>query len=116
MFVQSMKNPRMALSAHVGGLMSGLFLGVIGAAWDEVRLSQRLETATYWLALAGAYGGSLTPVLAAVLGTSSSTPIAGAGYGASAAKEAIVTLALTLFAIPQLLSCVFLLIGFRRAR
>ena len=37
MFVQSMRNPRIALSAHVGGLMSGLFLGVLGAAWNELR-------------------------------------------------------------------------------
>ena len=113
MFVQSMRNPRMALSAHVGGLMSGLFLGVLGAAWNELRLSARAETATYWLALVGNYGSSLSLVLAAVLGTRSSTPIAGAGYGASATAEMIVTIALTVFAVPVLVCCVVLLRGLR---
>jgi len=39
MFVQSVRNPRMALSADVGTVMSGIFLALSGSAWRDVRLS-----------------------------------------------------------------------------
>src|SRR5437867_10413512 len=57
-FVQRMTNPRMGLSAHLGGVMTGTFLAVLGAAWTELRLSPRAESAAYWLALFGSYGSS----------------------------------------------------------
>src|SRR5439155_27168869 len=83
-FVQRMTNPRMGLSAHLGGVMTGTFLAVLGALWGELRLSTRAESAAYWLALFGTYGGSASLFLAAILGTSSMTPIAGAGHTAPA--------------------------------
>ena len=91
-FVQRMTNPRMGLSAHLGGVMTGTFLAVLGALWGELRLSTRAESAAYWLALFGAYGSSASLFLAAILGTSSMTPIAGAGHTAPAWQEAMVNL------------------------
>ncbi len=114
MFVQSMRNPRMGLTTHVGTVMTGLFLIGVGAAWEEVRLSPGMERATYWLLLFGLYGGNVSLLLAAVLGTSSATPIAGAGYGASPGREALVTTGLTVTAVGMLVACVLLLWGLRR--
>jgi hydroxylaminobenzene mutase len=37
----ALPNPRMGLSAHVGGVTTGTFLIAIGAGWDAVRLSSR---------------------------------------------------------------------------
>src|SRR2546428_10021998 len=88
MFVPLMTNPRMALSAHVGGVMTGIFLAVLGAVWGELRLAPRAETSAYWLALFGNYGSSASLLLAAVFGTSTITPIAGAGPTAPAWQEA----------------------------
>ena len=90
-FVQRMTNPRMGLSAHLGGVMTGTFLAVLGALWPELRLSPRAESAAYRLALFGTYGSSASLLLAAILGTSSMTPIAGAGHTAAGWQEAIVT-------------------------
>jgi (hydroxyamino)benzene mutase len=113
-FVQAMRNPRIGLSAHVGGLMSALFVLVIGAVWTELRLSPRAETVTFWLLLFGNYGSSASLLLAALLGTSASTPIAGAGHGASPLAEAIVTLSLQVTAAAMLLVSALLLAGLRR--
>ena len=56
--------------------------------------SPRAESAAYWLALFGGYGSSASLLLAAILGTSSATPIAGAGHSAPAWQEAMVNLGL----------------------
>jgi len=110
-FVQRMTNPRMGLSAHLGGVMTGTFLAVLGAAWTELRLSPRAASAAYWLALFGSYGSSASLLLAAILGTSSATPIAGAGHSAPGWQEAMVTLGLQSTAAAMLLCCLLLLWG-----
>ncbi len=115
-FVQQMTNPRMGLSAHLGGVMTGTFLAVLGAAWTELRLSTRAEFAAYWLALFGSYGSSASLLLAAILGTSSATPIAGAGHAAPAWQEAMVNLGLQSTAAAMLLCCLLLLWGLRGPR
>ena len=115
MFVQSMTNPRMGLTTHVGTVLNGTFLLAIGAAWDQVRLESGAERATFWLLLFGSYGGCASLLLAAVLGTRNATPIAGAGYGASAASEALVTASLTVTALALLVGCVVFLWGLRSA-
>ena len=114
MFVQSMTNPRMGLTTHVGTVMTGTFLLAMGAAWDQVRLEPGAERATFWLLLFGSYGSCASLLLAAVLGTRNATPIAGAGFGASAASEALVTASLTVTAVALLLACVVLLWGLRK--
>ncbi len=114
MFVQSMRNPRMGLSAHVGALMSGMFLAVLGAVWPQVRLEARVAGATFWLALYGMYVSAAGLVLAAVFGTGRSTPIGGAGFHAAAWQEFVADFALTTGAVAALLCCVGVLRGLRR--
>ncbi len=115
-FVQRMTNPRMGLSAHLGGVMTGTFLAVLGAARTELRLSPRAESAAYWLALFGSYGSSASLLVAAILGTSTATPIAGAGHAAPAWQESMVNLGLQSTAAVMLLCCLFLLWGLRGHR
>lgn len=114
MFVQSMRNPRMGLSAHIGAVMSGMFLAILGSVWHKVRLDTRAASATFWLALYGMYVSSAGLVLAAVFGTGQSTPIAGAGFHAAAWQESLVNSALTSGAIAALLCCIGALWGLRR--
>jgi (hydroxyamino)benzene mutase len=112
-FVQSLKNPRLALSAHVGTLMSGLFLGMVAAGWRELRLGESIQTITAWLALYGMYVSSAGLTLAAAFGTSRSTPIAGAGMRGLPAQEGLVDFALVSGGIAALACCVVLLWGLR---
>jgi hydroxylaminobenzene mutase len=115
-FVQQMTNPRMGLSAHLGGVMTGTFLAVLGAAWTELRLWPHAESAAYWLALFGSYGSSASLLLAAIPLTSSMTPIAGAGHSAPAWQERLVNLGLQSTAAAMLLCCLLLLWGLRGRR
>jgi hydroxylaminobenzene mutase len=113
MFVYSMRNPRMGLTAHVGGITTALFFLGVAAAWDQLRLSLRAATATWWLTVVGGWGSDAGLLLAALLGTSRATPIAGAGYAAPAWQETLVTLMLAGFGVPLFVACLLLLRGFR---
>jgi len=46
--VPVMTNPRMGVAAHVGGVMSGMFLILVGLLWDQIKLSLRAEKAAFW--------------------------------------------------------------------
>src|SRR5262245_56951529 len=78
--VPVVRNPRMGLSAHVGAVMSGMLVVLVGLLWDELRLGPRAAAATFRLALGANYANAAGLFLAAVFGTSGSTPIAGSGY------------------------------------
>jgi hydroxylaminobenzene mutase len=114
MFVYAMANPRMGLSMHVGTLLNAAFLIAIGAAWNAVRLSPRAERAAFWLLVLSSYGGSLGLLMAAVLGTRDSTPMHGAAQSASAWKEAVVMLLLTVDGIALVVGCIIALRGLER--
>src|SRR5204862_6877183 len=73
-------NLRMGLTAHLVGLLGGLFLIGLGARWGEQNLSERPATAVYWLAIYGTYGNLVTGVLSATFKTARLTPLAGASH------------------------------------
>ncbi len=87
---------------------------MLGAVWSELRLGTSAEAAAYWLAVYGTYAGWAAVQLAAIFGTSSMTPIAGAGYTAPAYREAMVSFGLMTGAGALLLACVLLLRGLGR--
>jgi hydroxylaminobenzene mutase len=58
----------MALSAHLEGVMSGILLLALGAAWNEVRLSHPVEVTAYCTALYGTYANWLVTSIAATFG------------------------------------------------
>ena len=86
-FIPWFTNPRMGLSAHLSAVQGGMALLIIGLAWNRLQLSPTQLRWTYYLNVAGIVLIWLALTLAAVLGTSSGTPIAGAGFGAGAAAE-----------------------------
>lgn len=116
-FVYSMTNPRMGLTAHVGTVMNGTFLIAIGAAWSALVLSPRWEQWTFWLLVIGSYGSNAGLLLAAVLGTRDATPMHGAAQSAAAWKEGLVTLSLVVFGVAIMAGTALALLGFgKRAR
>lgn len=85
-----MTNQRMGLSAHLGAIQSGMLVMVIGLAWSHVRLSPALEATAFVTTLFSNYALYVALQLAAIWGTSRSTPLAGAGHEGSPLQEAAV--------------------------
>lgn len=87
--VQSFRNPRMGVSAHLEGIMNGLLLVAAGLAWSHFRLSAGQARTLRGLLLYAAYVNWGTTSLSAAWGTSRLTPIAGAGFVAQEWQETI---------------------------
>lgn len=85
------KNPRMGLSAHLEGLMNGIFLVLAGLIWERLNLSPKKQALTFGLLVWGGYANWLACLLAAVTGASRMTPIAGSGFSAGPSAETLVS-------------------------
>lgn len=92
--VPAMTNPRMGVSGHLEGVMNGTYLVVAGLIWGHLRLTNRARSTTRALLLFGTYANWVATELAAAFGTSSSTPIAGAGHTGKPWQEAFVNVLL----------------------
>jgi hydroxylaminobenzene mutase len=83
-------NQKMALAAHLTGVMNALVLMALGLAWGLLTVNPRQAKLTRGAFLYGTYANWVTSCLAAAWGTSRLTPMSGAGYGAAPWKEAVV--------------------------
>ena len=102
--IEVMPLARLALSAHLVGLMGSAFLIALGAAWPALALTGR---ASRWAALAALYGfcgGWMIYFFAAATGAGGMFPLASGGVRGSSLLEAVVGIAL--------LSVAFALLGF----
>lgn len=111
---QHFTNVRMALAAHLEGVMNGTFLLAVGAIWNEVRLPPRANAIAYWTLLGGTYGNWAVTTLAAVLGTAALSPISAAGHSAGPWQEALVTSGFVLIGVAIIAASILLLWGLRR--
>ncbi|MGY3532029.1 MULTISPECIES: hydrogenase [Bradyrhizobium] len=110
---QHFTNVRMALAAHLEGVMNGTFLLAVGAIWSEVRLSPRASVAAYWALLCGTYGNWAVTTLAAALGTGALSPITAAGRGAAPWQETLVTTGFVSIGLAIIAASILLLWGLR---
>ena len=110
---QHFSNVRMALAAHLEGVMNGTFLLAAGAIWSEVRLSPRASVAAYWALLCGTYGNWAVTTLAAVLGTGALSPITAAGREAAPWQETLVTAGFVSIGLAIIAASILLLWGLR---
>ena len=76
-------NPKMALAAHLTGVMNALVLMALGLAWGLLTVSPLQAKLTRGAFLYGTYANWVASCLAAAWGTSRLTPLSGAGYGAA---------------------------------
>jgi (hydroxyamino)benzene mutase len=91
MAVPYFTNPRAGLSAHLAAVQSGMFLLIVGLLWNRLGFTRPWQWAGAWLATVySIYAVWIALLLSAILGTSRSTPIAGAGYRGSALAELMV--------------------------
>ncbi len=84
-------NPRMALSAHLTAVQSGMALMIAGALWPAAHLGPRVATIARLATIAGMYALWIGLTLSAATGASAALPIAGAGHHASDLAETIVS-------------------------
>lgn len=87
-------NPRLAVSAHVTGLLNGLLLIALGLCWSALVLSPVQGKLVRALFLYGAYANWAVSLLGAAWGTKRLTPVAGAGYDATPWQETLVQVGL----------------------
>ena len=107
-------NVRMGLAAHLEGVMNGIFLLALGAAWGEVRLTPRLSAAAFWSVLYGTYVNYVMTTLAAILGTGALSPITAPGLNAGRWKEQFVTIGFMSVGLAIVASSILILWGLRR--
>jgi (hydroxyamino)benzene mutase len=112
-FEQHFTNMRMALAAHLEGLMNGTFLLVLGAIWTEVRLVPAAKTTAYWTALYGTYANWLVTLLAAIFGTAALSPITAAGHSGQPWQEHLVAAGFLSVGVVIVVSSVLVLWGLR---
>jgi hydroxylaminobenzene mutase len=110
---QRFTNMRMALAAHLEGVMNGTFLVAVGAVWGEVRLSAPARATAYWAMLYGTYGNWLVTTLAAAFGTAALSPLTGAGHSGQPWQELLVTVGFMSVGIAIVASSVLVLWGLR---
>ncbi len=111
LFVQNMTNPRMALAAHLEGLMNGMFLMILGLIWNRLVLSKILLKVTYWLTVYGTFANMTAVILAAMTGFGKMMPIAGGKEG-TGITEGLISFLLITLALCMLAACFIVLIGF----
>jgi len=109
--VHQMKNPRMGLSAHLEGIMNGMFLMILGLIWTRLLLSKSQLKITYWLVIYGTFTNILAVFIAAVTGFGKMMPIAGGREGTGIA-ESLISFLLISLSLCMLIVCVFVLLGF----
>jgi hydroxylaminobenzene mutase len=112
--MQQFANPRMGLAAHLEGVMNGVLLLALGAAWGHVRLSAGATRVAVGAALYGAYANWATTTLAAALGTAAMTPLAAGAHRGAARQELLVTVGFASVAVAMIAAVVLVLRGLRR--
>ncbi len=113
LFVQNMANPRMALSAHLEGIMNGMFLMLVGVIWNRILLSEKLLKISFWLLIYSTFANITAVLISALTGAGKMMPIAGGKEGAPTA-EGIINFLLISLSLGVIFVCVMLLSGYYR--
>lgn len=72
-----MANPRMGLSAHIEGVMNGMFQIIAGVIWPKLILSNGWLKGSYLLLIYSTFANVLAVLIAAIAGAGKMMPIAG---------------------------------------
>lgn len=111
--IMALKNPKMALAAHLEGVMNGIFLILAGLIWDELILSPKQKKIVLVTLFYGTFGNWLFTLLAAILGTSKATPIKGFGFNGTIIMENMMTAGFVSIGVTMTISLVLLVYGLR---
>ena len=87
--IQLFANPRMALSAHLDAVQSGMAVMLAALFWSSCAWRAATEAVARWTLAAGMVGLWLGITLGAATGASRVLPIAGSGYSGSPLAEQV---------------------------
>ena len=91
LLIPILANPRMGLSSHVEGVMSGMLLILLGIIWPRLRLGDRAMKVTSLLLIYGAYANWANPLLAAAWAAGGSMmPMASMGLMGTPVQEMVI--------------------------
>ncbi|HSK12330.1 MAG TPA: hypothetical protein VK907_03895 [Phnomibacter sp.] len=113
LFVPMVANPRMALSAHLEGVMNGMFLVILGLIWTRLKLSDRWFSISFYLVVYGTFANITAVTLAAITGFGKMMPIAG-GQEGTGPVEPIISFLLVSLGLCMIAVCIIILVGFYR--
>lgn len=112
--VPILASPRLGVTAHLEGVMNGMFLIGFGLLWNRLSLPGWAGIMAFWTAVYGAYANWLSTLLAGVWGGSALLPIASAGKVVGQTEEAIVFGLLLTASLAMVLTCLLALWGLAR--
>jgi (hydroxyamino)benzene mutase len=113
LFIPMFANSRMGLSAHLEGVMNGMFLMILGIIWKKLILNDKWLASAYWLTLYGTFANFLAVTLAAISGAGKMMPIAG-GQEGSSFVEGFISFLLISLALVMIFVCLIVLTGLYR--
>jgi (hydroxyamino)benzene mutase len=111
--MMNIKNPKMALAAHMEGVMNGTFLIAVGLIWSELKLNNKLKTAAYGTLIYGTFVNWFVTLLSAYFGTSKMTPISGQGFVGTDLQENIIRVGYITVGLTMLFSVIVMTYGLR---
>ena len=111
LIVPMMTNQRMGLSAHLEGIMNGMFLVILGLIWNKLVLNDKWLTSAFWLILYGTFANFVAVSVAAFTGAGKMMPIAGGKEGTTVA-EGLISFLLVSLALAMIFVCLIVLTGF----
>ncbi|MDZ4276962.1 MAG: hypothetical protein U0995_13035 [Erythrobacter sp.] len=114
--VDQFANPRMALSAHLDAVQSGMALMLAGVLWTVARWSSGAETVARWTLAVGMVGLWLGITLAAMTGASDALPMAGKGFSASPDIELTATVIIIGSSVALAIGWSLFVVGLFRSR
>lgn len=115
LLIPAMAIPRLGLSAHTIGALSGVLLIAVGAIWQHFSLSSAQSLWLKWSWLYSSYANWFACIVAGFLGAGSMTPIAAAGHVGTTTSEALVSALFISVAIASFIAVGLSLWGLRRA-
>jgi hydroxylaminobenzene mutase len=113
LFIPMMTNARMGLSAHLEGIMNGMFLVILGLIWNKLVLNDKWLTSAFGLTIFGSFANFLAVTIAAISGAGKMMPIAGGKEGTTV-TEGLISFLLISLALAMISVCLIVLTGLFR--
>lgn len=110
LFVPLMANPRMGLSAHLEGVMNGMFLVILGLIWQKVEVNEKWLKITFWLTIYGSFSNLLAVTIGAITGAGKMMPLAG-GIEGTPFIEVVISFLLISLSLAMIAVCFVVLKG-----